>query len=425
MLNILKNFLNDVKKNYKTLILAFILAAAFWLFVSIQVLPSIERKINNISVEVPLTEYMAQHNLQIVSEISNDISIQIEGKRYDISGLGSDDFFASVDLSSIRTAGSYTLPLSVSSKSDRSCAITNVEPNKITLVIDEIISKEFSIKGTAPNISVPEGYYPDDITTSPATLTLTGSASKINQITEIEARSTYNGEISETYRTGSEIYIFGTGGARILLDGITISTDSVSVNIPIFKQKELPLKFTLTGLPSNFDADSLKYEIQPKTLTVAAPDVSIDNLSELDIGAIDISDITVNTPNSFIPIVLPDGYKNLSGNDTARIEWKIDDYMRRNFIVDRENFTITNVPNNFDVRFITSQLEVTIVGPTEAISDLSASDITVTANLLGQSLHEGSQDIPVVVRINGSSKQTCWATGNYKVIVSASARSAE
>lgn len=421
MLNILKNFLNDVKKNYKTLILAFILAAAFWLFVSIQVLPSIERTISNIPMEAPLTEYMAQHNLQIVNKTYDEININIEGKRYDITGLDANDFFATVDLSSIRTAGSYTLPLSVSSKSDRSCTITNIEPSKITLEIDEIISKEFPIKGTAPDIRVPEGYYPSDITTTPATITLTGSASKINQVTEIEARSTYHGMISETYHTGSEIFIYGAGGARILPEGITLSTESVSVNVPIFKQKELPLTFTLTGFPSNFDVESLKYEIQPKTLTIAAPDVSIDNLSELNIGVIDISDITVNSPNSFIPIVLPDGYKNLSGNNTARIEWKIDDYMKRTFTVDRDNFDITNVPNNFDVRFITSQLEITIVGPSEAISDISASDITVTANLLGQSIHEGSQDVPVSVRVKGTN-QTCWAAGSYKVTVSASAK---
>lgn len=421
MLNILKNFLNDVKKNYKTLILAFIFAAVFWLFVSIQVLPSIERTINNIPMEAQLTEYMTQHNLQIVNKEYDEININIEGKRYDITGLNSDDFFASVDLSSIRTAGSYTLPLSVSSKSDRNCTITNIEPSKITLEIDEIISKEFPIKGKAPDISVPEGYYLSDITTAPATITLTGSASKINQVTEIEARSTYHGEISETYHTGSEIFIYGTGGARILPEGITLSTESVSVNVPIFKQKELPLKFTLTGFPSNFDVDSLKYEIQPKTITIAAPDVSIDNLSELNIGAIDISDITVNSPNSFIPIVLPDGYKNLSGNNTARIEWKFDDYMKRTFTVDRENFAIINVPNNYDVRFITEQLEVTIIGPADAISDLSAADITVTANMLGQSIHAGSQDVPVSLRINGTN-QTCWASGSYKVTVSASTR---
>lgn len=414
-----------MKTNYKTLILAFILAGGFWLFVSIQVLPSIERSINNISVEAPITEYMSQKNLQIVNESLENINIRIEGKRYDISGLGVEDFYASVDLSSIRTAGTYTLPLSVSSKSDRSCTITGIEPNKITLVIDEIISKEFPIKGTAPDISVPEGYYPSDITTSPATITLTGSASKINQISEIEARSTYHGEISETHSTGSEIYIFGPGGARIVTDGITLSTDSVLVNIPIYKQKELPLKFTLTGVPSNFDVDSLKYEIQPKTLTVAAPDVSIDNLEELNIGVIDISDImATSTSYSYIPIVLPDGYKNLSGNNNARIEWKLDDYSKRSLIVDTESFGITNAPGNYNVQFITGQMEVTIVGPSDAITEISASDITVTANLLGVSLHEGSQDIPVTVRIKGA-KQTCWSSGSYKVTVNVTSRGTE
>lgn len=420
----MKNFLNDFKRNYKTLILAFILSAGFWLFVSIQVLPSIERTVSNIPIETQLTEFMTQHNLQIVNKSFEEINVSIEGKRYDITGLDMNDFSVTVDLSSIRTAGSYTLPLSVTSKSERKCTITNIEPNKITLDIDEIISKEFPIKGTAPDIRVPEGYYPSNITTTPATITLTGSASKINQVTEIEARSTYHGEISETYSTGSEIIIYGTGGAKIVPEGITLSSESVSVNVPIYKQKELPLTFTLTGFPSNFDTESLKYEIQPKTITIAAPDLSIDNLSELNIGAIDISDISVNSPNSFIPIVLPDGYLNLSGNNTARIVWNIDDYMKRTFIVDKENFGITNVPNNFDVKIITSQLEVTIVGPTEDISNISASDITVTANLLGQSIHEGSQDIFVTVRIKGS-KQTCWASGSYKITGNASIKDAD
>ena len=410
------NLFNGVKKNYKTLILAFLIACILWIVISVLVFDTIDNHIKGIKIETQPTDYMTQNNLQIVSDISDDVDITIQGKRYDISDLKSSDFSATVDLSTVRSAGNYTLPILVSAKTDRTVTVVDTEPQNISITLDEIISKEFTIDGTA-DISIPEGFYPGDITTSPATITLTGSSSIINKITKVEARSTRHGEIADSEQTGSELYLFGVGNVPISSDGIQFSSDNVLVNIPIYKQKELPLKFSIINYPSNFDIDSLKYEIQPQTLTVAAPDDTIDNLSELDIGTIDLSNITLSN-TSYIPIVLPEGYKNLSGNNNARIEWQIDDYGKLDFYIPRENITITNVPDNFDVSLITNSLRLTVIGPSEKISEISASDITVTANLLGTQLHIGSQDVSVSVRIKGS-KQTCWVTGDYKVTINA------
>ena len=417
MINLVKKFLSSLQKNYKTLILAFLLAFVFWIIVSVQISSSIEDKINGIPIEAQITEYMAQNNLQIVSDIRETVNISIEGKRYDISGLSASDFSAFVNLSSVRAAGSYVLPLTVTAKSNRNFTIINTEPNTITLNIDEIITKEFSIYGTA-DISLPEGYYAAEIVTSPQTIALTGSASTINKIQRVEAQSTYHGEISESQQTGSDLIFYGAGDTKIQADNIQKSVDSVSVNIPIYKQKELPLMLTIKDYPNNFDIESLQYDIQPKTLIVASPDEAIDNLSELNIGSIDISDIELNK-NSFIPIVLPDGYRNLSGNNNARIEWKINDYGKLDFTVERKNINIINKPDNFNVTLITNALDLTLIGPSDKLSNITANDITVTVNLLGSSLHEGAQDVSVSVQIKGT-RQQCWATGEYKVTVNAS-----
>ena len=385
MINLVKKFLSSLQKNYKTLILAFLLAFVFWIIVSVQISSSIEDKINGIPIEAQITEYMAQNNLQIVSDIRETVNISIEGKRYDISGLSASDFSAFVNLSSVRAAGSYVLPLTVTAKSNRNFTIINTEPNTITLNIDEIITKEFSIYGTA-DISLPEGYYAAEIVTSPQTIALTGSASTINKIQRVEAQSTYHGEISESQQTGSDLIFYGAGDTKIQADNIQKSVDSVSVNIPIYKQKELPLMLTIKDYPNNFD--------------------------------IDISDIELNK-NSFIPIVLPDGYRNLSGNNNARIEWKINDYGKLDFTVERKNINIINKPDNFNVTLITNALDLTLIGPSDKLSNITANDITVTVNLLGSSLHEGAQDVSVSVQIKGT-RQQCWATGEYKVTVNAS-----
>lgn len=416
MKNLLLNFLNDIKQNYKTLIVAFIMAAAFWIVVSVQVFPTIETEITGISIEAQPTEYMLQNNLEIVDEISEPVKIRIEGKRFDISGLKGDDFYAAIDLTTVRSAGTYTLPLNVASKSNVNCTIRDQEPFKITLTIDEIITKEFEIEGTAPDISLPEGYYAGEITTSTEKISITGSASIINKITKIEARSGYHGEIIESLQTNSEIIIYGENGSKIIAENLKLSTEKVTVNIPIYRQKELPLNIVI-NYPPNFDIDSLKYEIQPESITVAAPGNLIDNLSKLDIGTIDLSDISLNK-NTYFTIPLPEGYKNLSGNNSAKIEWKTENYGSLKIPVRTENITITNAPDNFNVSLTTRTVYFTVIGPSKVLSGISESDFIVTANLLGVSLREGSQDVTITAQLKGE-KQTCWISGEYKVTIKA------
>lgn len=408
------NFFNGIKKNYKTLILAFIIACGLWVVISVLTFDTITNRISGIDVLTQPTDYMTQNNLRITSELKDKVTIQVEGKRYDISDLNAEDFTAEVDLSSVRSAGTYTLPLKVTSNSNRQLSITDTQPEQVSITLDEIISKEFPIQGTA-DISLPSEYYLDKITTSPATITLTGSASLIEKVTKVEAQSTRHGTISESQQTGSDITVYGANG--VITDGITLSTDSVTVNIPIFKQKELPLKFSIINCPQNFNIDSLKYNIYPQKLTVAAPDDSIDNISELDLGSINLSDITLDK-TSYITIQLPEGYKNLSGNNSARISWDVEKYNKLDFFVPAENIEIRNRPDNFDVSLITNSLQVTVIGPSERISEISAADITVIVNLFGAQLHEGSQDVTISAQIKGS-RQSCWVSGDYRVTVNA------
>lgn len=414
MKTIFLNFLNGIKKNYKTVILSFIIACTLWVVISVLTFDTISNRISGIDILTQPTDYMTQNNLRITSEIKDKVTVQIEGKRYDISDLDAEDFTAEVDLSSVRTAGTYNLPIKVTSKANRTLSITSTQPEQLSVTLDEIISKEFPVQGTA-DISLPADYYLDKITASPANITLTGSASVIGKVTRVEAKSTLHGNISQSQQTGSEITVYGANG--VISEGITLSTDNITVNIPIFKQKELPLKFTV-NYPSNFNADSLKYTIKPEKITVAAPDETINNISELDIGTINLSDIGLDA-TSYIPIVLPDGYKNLSGNNNARIDWDIGDYGKLDYDVLDENISITNSPNNYDVSLITNSLSVTVIGPSDSLSAIIASDITVNVNLLGAQLHEGSQDVSVSVQIKGA-RQNCWVSGDYKVTINAS-----
>ena len=413
---------NNFKTNAKNILIAFLIAIVAWLFVSVQIFPTVEESIRNIGVEVQPTDYMLQNNLQIVNKYDDIVDIRIEGKRYDITGLSNDDFYASLDLSAVRGAGSFTVPIEVSGKIDGEYTLLDITPNAITIQIDEIVTREYTLTASAPSISLPEGYYVDEVIASPATISITGSASVLDKIDRVEARSKHSGIISESHDTQGDIYIYGTNGSRILNDDLKLSTKDITVNIPVYKKKELPLTFEFVNVPTYFDITSLKYEIQPPSITVAAPDDSIDNLSELAIDAVDISDIRLNQTVSTIPIKLPEGYKNLSGNNNARIVWDIADYGKLDFAV--SNISIINPPDNYDVSVITNQLLISVIGPSAMLSSLSATDFYVTANLLGETLREGTQDVAVTVMMRGQ-KRKCWVTGTHKITLDIKAKAEE
>ena len=416
-LDYLKGIGSAFRNNLKIILISALMAVAVWVLVSVQVFPTIQTSISGITIQAQPTEYMVSNNLQIVGSYTGLTDIRIEGKRYDISALNSEDFYAELDLSSVRSAGTFTVPVTVSSKTGVEYSLLETSQKAVTLLIDEIITRQFTIQAYAPDISLPEGYYVDEITASPDVVSITGSASVIDKISRVEAKAPFSGEIMESHEVQTALSVYTQNGSKLVNDNIQMSVDNVLVNIPIFMQKELPLTFSFAGVPQNFDISSLGYDIQPKSIMVAAPDAGISNLSELNIGTINISDIRLNQTTSTIPISLPDGYKNLSGYNSARIVWDIADYGKLDFPV--KNITVVNTPDNMDVDIITKELTLSVIGPSEQLSALTSGNFYITANLLGVSLHDGSQDVPVNIVISGTSSQKCWVLGSYRITVSA------
>lgn len=408
-------FFGDLRIVLISVFLAFIA----WFMISVNEFPEIDKSLIGIPIEAEPTDFMKTNNLQIIGDYTGTTDIRISGKRYDISDLKAEDFTASLDLTNVRRAGTYDLSVTIACKKDKvDYSLVENTQMAVTITVDEIATREFPITASAPDISLPEGYYVDEITSNPPTVTITGSVSVLDEISRVEANASYDGSTLESHEVNTGLTIYKNNGSRLDNSTVKFSTENVLVNIPILIQKELPLKFRFTGVPQNFDIDTLKYTMQPESIMVAAPDGSINNLSELELeDPISLTDIRINQTVSTVPIKLPDGYKNLSGMNSVRITWDIADYSKLDFPV--SNITIVNEPDNMDVSVITQELTLTVIGPSEDISSLSSSDFYVTANLLSTSLHDGSQDVPVSVIISGSSGKTCWAVGSYKITVSA------
>ena len=390
LVGLLKGLAKFFFGNVWIVLISVILAFVAWFAISVNEFPEIDKSLIGIPIEAEPTDFMKSNNLQIIGDYTGTTDIRISGKRYDISDLKAEDFTAALDLTNVRRAGTYDLSVTIACKNDKvEYSLVENTQMAVTITVDEIAAREFPITASAP-----EGYYVDEITSNPPTVTITGSVSVLDEINRVEANASYDGSTLESHEVKTDLTIYKNNGSRLDNSTVKLSTDNVLVNIPILIQKELPLKFRFTGVPQNFDIDTLKYTMQPQSIMVAAPDGSINNLSELELeDPINLTDIRINQTVSTVPIKLPEGYKNLSGINSVRITWDIADYSKLDFPV--SNITIVNEPDNMDVSVITRELTLTVIGPSEDISALSSADFYVTANLLSTSLHDGSQDVPV------------------------------
>lgn len=415
----MKSILNFFKNNFKTLILSVIFAIIIWFAVSIQLFPNVHDHIDGIAVTAEPTSYMQRENLQI-TDFKQDVSIQILGKRYVIGTLTAEDFTASLDLSGITSPGTHTVDVNVNMVQPNSDF--QIISNNLTasVEVERIISKEIALEVNTNSVNVADGLQiqTDDITLSSSSVLISGEQSLVNSVAKAVVEPLFNGVLTETARINGTLAIYDADGMKIQTNDLEYQSDNYTVTIPVYRVKTLPLNISM-NYPSNFNKFSIKYSIFPKEITIAAPadDMSIENLERIDVGEIDLRDITYrDLQNSIrLPISLADGYKNLSGIGTAQVTFEdIDSYGRLEVSVSTENFMILNGDPSYDYSFVTSQIDVTAVGPSYIIKNLSSDDILGTVNLLGTPAELGVKNVTVSIRVAGQNN-TAWITGDYRI----------
>ncbi len=426
----LKRTLNTFIKELKNIIIALLVAIIAWFAISMQIFPDISSHVSDIRVTASPTEYMTEHNLSIAEDYDGVVSARISGKRYDIGNLTADDFTAVLDLSGVTDVGEYNVGVKITPKSNVNCKVLS-DGTTVKIKVEKIISKTFSITDgsmivTADDVIAADNMKIDSITANPATITLTGDAADIEAVKKVEIRSVLAGKTDQSVSSKGKVILLGEGDREINNPDIKLNNDSFTVDVTLFKQKTLPLTVQFTNVPANFDLSSLKYSIYPEELTISSPDDSLDAQEKFEVGIIDLSQLTTKFLQKIsLPITLPEGYKNVSGNNSAMVTFEnADEYTFLNFTVQKENIRIANAPQGFDIEVLTNELTVNVTGPEEKISELSSKDIYATIDLMGTTLSEGLKDVTPEFTLRGSNVK-CWVTGEYKITIQATPKADE
>lgn len=363
------------------ILLSALIAFTLWFYVITVVTPEYDQTFSGIPVSFQGEAILEERGLMIISDKTPTVSLQLYGKRSDLSKLDNSNITITVDVSKIGEAGTHTLSTSnISYPGDvrqDAFSVLNRNPDSITLVVEQKVKKEVPVNISYVG-SVQEDFIADkdNALLDNTTVTIEGPASTIDQITQAVIEVDLNNK-NESFSDSYEYTLCDNTGAPV--DAAYVETNIASVNLTLYIQrvKEIPLVLTIVeggGATVNTTSITLSHE----TLKISGNEAVLEQLEELALGTIDLGTIAEESVLTF-PVVLPTGVTNLSNVTEVTVDVKFPALATKTVAVTR--FIPINIPADMEAEILTQTMQVTLRGPKEMIDKLTESDVSVLVDL--------------------------------------------
>ncbi len=386
-----------------------------WMFVVIFVDNEIPWEFKGVPVDVYAEEELLSINsLRIVEDPQAEVTVVVEGGRIVVGGLEEGEIRIVADLEGISTPGDYAVKLKNVLTANQNYVVREIKPSTVNVRVDRITTKRFEVKMDIDGPQVPDGYLNAGTTISPRAVEVTGPEADISRIAQCIVSASFSGRpLTENQTIRSEIKLFDEEGHEIPKDRLTMESDSANVTVQVLKQKRLPLRFEYLNMPSGFPRDDLRFEMTDNSILVAGPEEVVDSYEELQIGYVDLSEVTPGFVQVF-DISLPTGFISVENLRSVGVSFGGEGLTEAYFNVSQ--ITPVNVPINYDVTINTTQLfGVRIIGSSEVMETLTAKDIVAEIDFSERELSTGSSSLPVSISVPG--RKLAWAVGEYAAVV--------
>lgn len=422
------NFLNNFKNKHMTsnlflAVLAGIIAVIIWLFISLTQYPTVQKTVENIPVTVDISGSAASQNgISVISCDVEKVTVELLGSRTQIGYLNNESLTAYFDADSV--SGSGTKKLALKLKSDDSNLVYDVKsisPAKATVVFDKIETREFEVIPRSPNVSFAEGKEIDleKYVCTPSVISITGPSAQLDKIQYCYAVMDRKITLSNTYNVPCDKIELYTKD-NVLIDQSAFKFDDMNINltIPVRSQKTVDLYVSIANAPENFDQNIIKYKLSADTVTLACNNTQIEIPDSLDIGYVPLYEIKPGYTKTFSLATRLEGSELINASELkdVTVTFEGDGLDEIALTLDQSRIKISNPPDStykYDV--LTQQMNITVIGPAESISQITADDIIGEVNLLNTNIT--TDQFNQNVTFSCPAFDDVWVTTNTKVSI--------
>ncbi len=404
------------------LVFSVIVAVVFWLVVVVELGVEVENTVRNVPVQVDYAMVEENLGLKPYGETEFTVDVTVMGKKYIVESADMlDDLVVKANTSYVNSAGTSTLKLEISSKNTNPAYhIVRYSADEITVYFDYPGDKEFVVvpEFQFDGSPVAEGYHMGEyIFPESDTIRITGPETEVNKIKKVVARADVNGELKQNETVDAELVALADGDETVR--NITFSRNSgkIRITIPVYKIVDLPLACAFVNKPSDYvDNPPFTVSISPTSAKIGIPEKKLEGLTEFEILMIDYSQIKDGV-NTFV-VKASDITGGVVVGETEEFKITVNVHgMTSGKVEAPQNISFVNEPSDATVELVKLDFsEITVIGPSTSVKEMTAENITVTADLSSISADtKGNVTVPVMIK-----DDDCWSYGEYTAMVSIS-----
>ncbi len=401
----------------KTILVVFsiVLAIVAWFIVSFQLNTARTRTIKNVKVALGQNSSAYQSlGLDIIDRFDRFVDITVTGDVKVIGTLDASAFLVVPNYSSVKEAGNYNLPLTVTKNNPlQNFEITSVSPSTVELRFDNAISRKFTVNLEIIGHSAADGYMIDTIVSSPAEITVTGPENEVASVSRVVATYRVDDELSESLRVTCPIRLLDASGNELTSTALRVDVNEVDVTIPVYKQGTLDLDIGFSNVPDGFDVTTIEYVLSRSSIDVAGVEKVIDNMTTKIVGYVDLAQFKLGGSYTF-ELNLQSGVVNLDNVETVTVTFPKTDLNSKRINV--SDIRVENAPANYSITVTTRAIyDVTVIGPPSDVESLLAGSVIAIVDVNDISVESGTYNVPVTFRVTANN--TTWVAGSYTVTI--------
>ena len=349
------------------------LAILLWSYV-VSSNPSITRTkdINGLTAYLSNESTLNANRLALASdpaEALDGISVRLEVPQSSYALADADNVQVTLDLSSVRAAGTQEVPLRATTSYGR---VTRILPESVKLEFETYDSRSVPVNAAISGEQQEDIWYNIN-RLNPEELVISGPSSVVQTVASAYVYVDVTGR-ETSYVTAARFVLLDYSGEEIPQTLLSSSSSSITVGVDVYPTRELPISTAIEDVVQGTPAEGYEVtsvSIQPESVTVAADAQLLDSLTELLIQPVDVSGAS-QTFSQRTRIVALNDFKDIS-TEQVYVTVNIEE-VQKSAWADVE-LTFINYPDDLTCTFTDADFRVLVTGPASRVDALAESGV--------------------------------------------------
>ena len=408
------------RTNVAVKILCVFAAFCLWIYVMTVESPEYEQTFGNVTVELINTDSLVSDSgLMLYSGYGNMVGVTVSGKKSIVSKLSDSDIVVTADVGKI-TGGSGRYDCKLSVDVPAGCKLISLSQETISVYVDTASTASVKLTEKRDNTNLPEGCYVGAIDFPVDMITVEGPEKIVSRIAEARFDNDMNG-ITKSVTVTQRVYLVDAYGNKIESPYVKYYPQEVTVDIPVLKSAEVPIEVVFKN--GFFNYDNTYTTVTPSTVRVTGEPEIIDAGNLIERVEIDEANDYLTTGSDELKCTKKVALKAVDGveldTDTVEIVSVPSSSIKlRKITVPGKNSIDTGGKTGVSYTWDHTPVTVSVIGSLEAVSSLSADDITLRFDMSPYSeTNTGTTEVRAEVIIDSDYKDELLAIGYYEISV--------